>query len=94
MGTEIAKNQHRIYVTLFFFLFLFRKQDLYSMGWADQVDLSRFIVAAAAYGGPIALIRDENKIQKVQGSTKPIIYMFTAAGREMASIRVNINCGH
>ena len=36
-----------------------------------------------------ALIRDDSKIQRVQGSaTKPIIYMFTAAGREMAAIRV------
>ena len=37
----------------------------------------------------LALIRDDSKIQRVQGSTtKPIIYMFTAAGRGLAAIRV------
>ena len=37
-----------------------------------------------------ALIRDDSKIQRVQGtSTKPIIYMFTAAGREMTAVRVS-----
>ncbi len=38
-----------------------------------------------------ALIRDESKIQRVQSTSKPIIYMFTAAGRELANIRVSIN---
>ena len=39
----------------------------------------------------LALIRDDSKIQRVQGSTtKPTIYMFTAAGRELAAIRVSV----
>ena len=37
-------------------MFLYRKQELYEMEWADQVDLSRFLVAAAPYGGPIGKI--------------------------------------
>ncbi len=39
----------------------------------------------------LALIRDESKIQRVQSTSKPIIYMFTAAGRELANIRVSIS---
>ena len=30
-----------------------RKFELYSMEWMAQVDLEKFIVAAAAYGGPV-----------------------------------------
>ena len=30
-----------------------RKVELYSMEWQDAVDLSRFIVTAAPFGGPI-----------------------------------------
>ena len=30
-----------------------RKVELYSMEWQDAVDLSRFIVSAAPFGGPI-----------------------------------------
>ena len=30
-----------------------RKVELYSMGWQDAMDLSRFIVSAAPFGGPI-----------------------------------------
>jgi len=67
----------------------YRKQELYSMGWADQIDLSKFMVATAPYGGPIALIRNEPKAAKSQPGTKPIIYIFNAAGREISSIRWN-----
>ena len=33
--------------------FFKRKVELYSMEWQDAVDLSRFIVSAAPFGGPI-----------------------------------------
>ena len=40
-------------VLIFLCISVTRKQELYQMGWADQVDLSKFMVAAAPYGGPI-----------------------------------------
>ncbi|XP_078613182.1 vacuolar protein sorting-associated protein 16 homolog isoform X2 [Branchiostoma floridae x Branchiostoma japonicum] len=66
----------------------YRKQEIYSMGWRD-IDLDKFVVAAAPYGGPIALIRDETKLVRVQGSIRPVIYIYTSSGREISSIRWN-----
>jgi len=31
----------------------YRKIELYSMAWQEAVDLSKFIVSAASFGGPI-----------------------------------------
>ncbi|CAH1775290.1 unnamed protein product [Owenia fusiformis] len=67
----------------------YRKHELYTMEWSDLVDLNKFVVAAAPYGGPIALIRDENKFVRVQGATKPIIYIYSASGIELSAIRWN-----
>ncbi|CAH3169769.1 unnamed protein product, partial [Porites evermanni] len=66
-----------------------RKVELYSMEWQDAVDLSRFIVSAAPFGGPIALIRDDKHFARVQGSAinKPIIHIFSSAGRELATVK-------
>ena len=36
--------------------FFKRKVELYSMEWQDAVDLSRFIVSAAPFGGPIGFL--------------------------------------
>ncbi|KAM7431227.1 Vacuolar protein sorting-associated protein 16 [Porites harrisoni] len=66
-----------------------RKVELYSMEWQDAVDLSQFIVSAAPFGGPIALIRDDKHFARVQGSAinKPIIHIFSSAGRELATVK-------
>ncbi|CAH3028569.1 unnamed protein product, partial [Porites evermanni] len=59
------------------------------MEWQDAVDLSRFIVSAAPFGGSIALIRDDKHFARVQGSAinKPIIHIFSSAGRELATVK-------
>jgi hypothetical protein len=59
------------------------------MNWTvDQVDLAGFMVAAAPYGGPIALVRDEKKIVRVKGAaTKPIIYIYSASGNLIANFK-------
>ncbi|KAL5731811.1 vacuolar protein sorting-associated protein 16 [Ranunculus cassubicifolius] len=41
----------------------YRKLEIYSMQW--NVDLARYKVACAPFGGPIAVIRDEAKIVKL-----------------------------
>jgi len=65
----------------------YRKQEVYTMLWKNM-DLSKYKIAAAPFGGPIAMIRDENKILMVQKqSTKPMITIYTAAGRQMSTIQ-------
>ncbi|KAF9940768.1 Vacuolar protein sorting-associated protein 16 [Modicella reniformis] len=41
----------------------YRKQEIYVMLW-EQVDLSKYMAAAAPCGGPIALVRDDRKWDK------------------------------
>ena len=67
-----------------------KKTELYSMGWADIIDLSKFVaIAACQYGGPIALLRDDAQTARVQVTTKPIITTYTAAGKQIAQMRWN-----
>jgi len=67
----------------------FRKFELYSMQWRDTIDLSKYTVCAAAYGGPIALACSELKVPKTGLAPKPVIYIFTSSGCEMSNIRWN-----
>lgn len=58
------------------------------MAWRDDVNLENLVAAAAQYGGPIAVRRDERKIVKVQGSHQPIISLFSSSGVQIASVKV------
>lgn len=60
------------------------------MGWQNEINLNDMMLYAAPYGGPIALMRNYKKIIRVQGSTNPIIYIYTSSGQKNASIVVNI----
>ncbi|GLH07116.1 Vacuolar protein sorting-associated protein 16 homolog [Gryllus bimaculatus] len=64
----------------------FRKFDLYSMGWQHELRLENVAVASAPYGGPLAVVRDRKKFVQVQGSGKPVISLYSAAGQHLASI--------
>ncbi|KAL5009442.1 hypothetical protein ScPMuIL_011747 [Solemya velum] len=66
----------------------YRKSEIYNMGWGE-IDLAKFTVAAAPYGGPIALFRDESKTARVQVSIKPVVSIFTAAGKPISQMRWN-----
>lgn len=60
------------------------------MEWPDNTDLDKMFVAAAPFGGPIALSKDWRQFQKLTGtSTKPKIHIFTAAGHLISTIDVN-----
>ena len=37
----------------YYLCFYYRKQELYSLEWGDLIDLSKFVVVAAPYGGPV-----------------------------------------
>ncbi|KAG0268380.1 hypothetical protein DFQ27_006874 [Actinomortierella ambigua] len=65
----------------------YRKQEIYQMLW-KQVDLSKYMVAAAQYGGPLALVRDDRKVLLLQRQqpVKPSIYLYTSSGKLMEPI--------
>lgn len=58
------------------------------MDWGGGINLADFMVAAAPYGGPLALTRDETKFTKTQQTGKPIIFVFSASGRKISSFKV------
>ncbi|CAH0559319.1 unnamed protein product [Brassicogethes aeneus] len=65
----------------------FRKFEIYSMAWQQEINLDKFIVSCAPYGGPIAIRRDDRKIVKVQGSGQPIISIFSGYGKQITSFK-------
>ncbi|KAF9899141.1 hypothetical protein BX616_003227 [Lobosporangium transversale] len=69
----------------------YRKQEIYSMLW-KQVDLSKYMVAAAPFGGPLALVRDDRKVLLVQKQqpVKPSIYLYTSSGKLMEPIQARM----
>ncbi|XP_046492707.1 vacuolar protein sorting-associated protein 16 homolog [Neodiprion pinetum] len=66
----------------------FRKFELYPVSFHQEVSNQNFI-AAAPYGGPIAVTRDPNKLVKVQGANKPIISIYSSSGKLMAPLQWN-----
>ncbi|XP_066993326.2 vacuolar protein sorting-associated protein 16 homolog isoform X1 [Anabrus simplex] len=64
----------------------FRKFEIYNMAWQNELNMDNVLLAAAPYGGPVAVIRDSKKFVKVQGVTKPVISIYTASGRHLSSI--------
>ncbi|ODM96537.1 Vacuolar protein sorting-associated protein 16 [Orchesella cincta] len=67
----------------------YRKIELYDMEWTSQVDIENYAVVGASYGGPVAIIKDDKKFLRVtaQIPVKPIISIFTAAGRLISSLK-------
>jgi hypothetical protein len=66
----------------------FRKFEIYTMGWHQDINLENFIATSAPYGGPIAIRRDEQKFIKVQGPGQPIISIFSGSGKQITSFKV------
>ncbi|XP_054707259.1 vacuolar protein sorting-associated protein 16 homolog [Uloborus diversus] len=67
----------------------YRKIELYSMQWVDQVNLSDCIIVAAPFGGPIAVQQDARKLQKTQFANKSNIYIFSASGQAISTVKWN-----
>ncbi|CAH1109343.1 unnamed protein product [Psylliodes chrysocephalus] len=65
----------------------YRKFEIYSMSWHQEVNIENYIASSASYGGPIAIRRDDQKILKVQGSGQPIISIFSGSGKQIASFK-------
>ncbi|XP_065179168.1 vacuolar protein sorting-associated protein 16 homolog [Sycon ciliatum] len=64
----------------------YRKFEVYSMQWRDQVDLSQYRTAAAPYGGPIALMKDDRRSRQ-SAAAKPLIRIYNGAGQELSVIK-------
>ncbi|ORX75378.1 hypothetical protein K493DRAFT_2227 [Basidiobolus meristosporus CBS 931.73] len=64
------------------------KPEIYSMLWRN-IDLSKYLIAGAPNGGPIALIRDDRKIQVVQKqmTATPVLSIYTASGKLLNQIQ-------
>ncbi|KAJ7327284.1 hypothetical protein JRQ81_017043 [Phrynocephalus forsythii] len=61
----------------------YRKLPLYSMSWNLREDLQDCLVAAAPYGGPIALLKTK---KEKSPSSRPPLEIYTASGVLLASI--------
>ncbi|MED6220758.1 vacuolar protein sorting-associated protein 16 [Stylosanthes scabra] len=62
----------------------YRKPELYPMRW-KHVDLARHKVAAAPFGGPVAVIRDDSKIVQLHAeSALRKLRLFNSAGHPLA----------
>ncbi|KAJ4304257.1 Vacuolar protein sorting-associated protein 16 [Collariella sp. IMI 366227] len=61
----------------------YRKIQLYTQVFDQDLDLDNFLVAGAPYGGAIALYRDENKLIAYQPKkpSKPSIDIYSCAGK-------------
>uniref|UniRef100_A0A674D238 Vacuolar protein sorting-associated protein 16 homolog n=1 Tax=Salmo trutta TaxID=8032 RepID=A0A674D238_SALTR len=60
----------------------YRKIELYEMGWSLRDGLKECLVAAAPYGGPIALLRQP---QRPSSSARPQLEIYSSSGTNMAS---------
>ncbi|CAG0889323.1 unnamed protein product, partial [Darwinula stevensoni] len=60
----------------------YRKIELYNMAWGPSTDVGTSILAAAQYGGPVAVA----KVSSLP-SNKPVIFIYTASGKELGIIK-------
>ena len=59
------------------------------MEWGGGMNLDDFIIAAAPFGGPIALILDDRKVTPMQRNpVKPVIFIFSCSGKKLSSFKV------
>ncbi|KAI1153025.1 vacuolar protein sorting-associated protein [Nemania diffusa] len=66
----------------------YRKTQLYTAVFDQDLDLDNYIVAGAPYGGAVAICRDETRIvtYRPNQSTKPSIDIYSCAGKLLKSI--------
>ncbi|KAH8407221.1 hypothetical protein KR222_010889 [Zaprionus bogoriensis] len=67
----------------------YRKVELATPDWPIDIDLEYMLVAAAPYGGPLAVIRDPAKLVPVKGSSRSMIRILDTTGNEMGQIMVS-----
>lgn len=68
----------------------YRKFEIYSMKWQNEVNMDNVVAIGAQFGGPIAVIRDKKKFVKVATSGKPVIAIYSGSGKQISSLIVSI----
>ncbi|XP_049635107.1 vacuolar protein sorting-associated protein 16 homolog isoform X1 [Suncus etruscus] len=63
----------------------YRKYELYSMDWDLKDELRDCLVAAAPYGGPIAILRNPWRKEK-SASIRPVLDIYSASGMPLANL--------
>ncbi|TMW61934.1 hypothetical protein Poli38472_010997 [Pythium oligandrum] len=67
----------------------YQKWTVYDMDWKEEItDLRDYVVVAAPYGGPMALLRDPKRLVKVDGgrSLARTLMIFNACGKSLAQV--------
>lgn len=64
----------------------YRKTQLYTAVFDQDLDLDNYIVTGAPYGGAVAIYRDETKTYRASKSSKPSIDIYSCAGKLLRSI--------
>jgi vacuolar protein sorting-associated protein 16 len=68
---------------------LYRKWHVYDMGWGEKMQIDDYIVCGAPFGGPLATIRDDKRLQYLPSDgTKTKIRIYTSSGRKIAEVSV------
>lgn len=58
------------------------------MGWPTEINLDTLSLTSSNFGGPLAVVRDRNKVIKIQGVGKPVISIYSSSGSFISSIIV------
>lgn len=72
----------------------YRIKEVYEMEWNKDtqypMNLSDYLVEAAPYGGPIAMMRHPRKTTRMSGpdAGKPYIYVYSSSGRLISKFLV------
>ncbi|KAI1265082.1 vacuolar protein sorting-associated protein [Xylariaceae sp. FL1019] len=66
----------------------YRKTQLYTAVFDQDLDLDNYIVAGAPYGGAVAITRDDTKVTAYRAgqSTKPSIDIYSCAGKLLKTV--------
>ncbi|KAL5285414.1 VPS16 family protein [Megaselia abdita] len=65
---------------------VYRKFDLYFPDFTEEANLDYWKIFPAQFGGPIACIRDKNKLVPISGTSKPIIKILDNCGQLISQI--------
>eukprot|EP01006_Ploeotia_vitrea_P014258 TRINITY_DN3823_c0_g1_i1.p1 TRINITY_DN3823_c0_g1~~TRINITY_DN3823_c0_g1_i1.p1 ORF type:complete len:855 (+),score=458.50 TRINITY_DN3823_c0_g1_i1:18-2582(+) len=68
----------------------YTRKTVYEMQWLDEgIDLDKYVVACAPYGGPVALVRDTKKVLLVGHDddelVHPILHIFATSGKRISA---------
>lgn len=67
---------------------LYRKWNVYDMGWGEKVKIEDFLICGAPFGGPLAMIRDDRK-KSEDDLTPPKLWIYTSSGIKIAEVDWN-----